>query len=179
VVAIAPTSTGLDAGHLACRVEDRLHDVLVAGAAAEVALQREPDVCVRRARMLVEVALRRHDHPRRAVAALQTVVAAERFLERMERVPVREALDRGDLATVGLRREERAGLHRLAVEEHRARAAGRGVATDVRAGQSEGLPEEVHEERARLDVGLARHPVDGDGDVRHGRPPFPGERRRV
>ena len=47
----------------------------------------------------------------------------------------------------------------------RARPAVAGVAADVRAGQPERLAQEVDEQEARLDVGLARFAVDRDGDV--------------
>jgi hypothetical protein len=48
-----------------------------------------------------------------------------------------QALDRGDLGAVGLHGQDRAALHRVAVEVHRAGTAVGGVATDVGAGQSE------------------------------------------
>src|SRR4051812_23169531 len=60
-----------------------LDDVVVAGAAAEIALETMADLIVRRARMLLQEARRRHDHPRRAVAALQRVVLLEGALHRM------------------------------------------------------------------------------------------------
>src|ERR1700760_362808 len=73
---------------------DRLHDVLVAGAAAEITLELLAD------RMLGQIMAlamdqvdRGHDHARRAEAALQTVMLAERLLHRMQRRAVgREAL---------------------------------------------------------------------------------------
>ena len=43
---------------------------------------------------------------------------------------------------------------RLAVHEHRARAAVAGVAADVRPGQVEVVAEEVDEQPARLDLAL-------------------------
>src|SRR5207249_2568613 len=67
----------------------------------------------------------------------------------------------------------RAGLHRLAVQVHRARATRRRVAPDVRSGEAQLFPEEVHEERARLDIGLAPHPIHCDRDLRHGSPLLP------
>ena len=35
-------------------------------------------------------------------------------------------------------------------------------------GEPEGFAEEIHEERAGLDIGLPHRPVDGDRDMRHG-----------
>ena len=52
---------------------------------------------------------------------------------------------------VGLGGEHRARLHRLAVEQHGARAARRGVAADVGAGEAEHVAQVLHEQRAGLD----------------------------
>ena len=60
-----------------------------------------------------------------------------------------------DVAAVGLHGEHDAGAHRLAVEEHRAGAADAVLAADVRAGQTQLVPQEVAEQKARLD-GRAR-----------------------
>ena len=100
------------------------------------------------------------------------MVAVERVLQRVHVAVGGQALDRGDLAAVGLGGQQRARLHRLAVEQHGAGAARRRVASHVGAGQPEGLSEEVHEERARLHIGFAWRPVHGDGDMRHGEPSF-------
>ncbi len=64
----------------------------------------------------------------------------------------------------------------VAVEQDGARAAVARVAADVRAGQAEDVAEEVHEQQARLDVGLPDGAVDGDADVLRGHrqiPPAP------
>src|SRR5256885_11000718 len=50
-------------------------------------------------RILPEQVRRRHDHPRRAVPALQRVLFVEGTLERMQ-AAVRQALDRGDVGAV-------------------------------------------------------------------------------
>ena len=62
---------------------NRLHDRLVAGAAAEVAAQRAPDLVVAR-RGLREQVGGGEDHPRRAEAALQAVVLHEGALQRVQ-----------------------------------------------------------------------------------------------
>ena len=56
------------------------------------------------------------------------------------------------LAPFDLRREHVARLDRAAVDEHRAGAALRGVAADVRAGEGELVAQEIDEQRARVDV---------------------------
>ena len=60
--------------------QHRLDDVLVAGAAAEVALETVAHLLLGGARVVLEQVDRGHDHARRAVAALQAVVLLERAL---------------------------------------------------------------------------------------------------
>src|SRR5262245_46383692 len=150
---------------LAGRLLDRLHDVHVAGAAAEVAADPVADLLLRRVRVLAEQPGRLHDHPGGAEAALEAVLVPESLLERMERGPVGHPLDRPDLGAVRLDREHRARLGAPAIDVDGARAAVARVAADVRAGQPERVAEQVDEEEAGLDVGLALLPVDGEGDV--------------
>ena len=60
--------------------------------------------------------------------------------------------------------EARARFHGDAVEEHRAGAALAGVAADLGAGEPGELADEVHEQRARLDVPLVGAAVDRQSD---------------
>src|SRR3954471_9338829 len=153
-----------------CRGLHGLDDVVIAGAAAEVALEPVADLVVRRVRMLLQEARRRHDHPGRAVAALQRVVLLERALHRVQLAVRRETLDRRDLVAVRLDGEQRARLHRLAVEMDGASTAGRRVAADVRAGEVQLLAQRVDEELPGLDLELSANAVDGDRDVSHCEP---------
>ena len=57
---------------------------------------------------------------------------------------------------VGLHGQHRAGLHRFAVQQHRAGAAGGGVAADVRRPQPAHLPQVVDQQQPRLDLVRAR-----------------------
>src|SRR5271169_4096605 len=64
---------------------DRFDDVVVAGAAADVALELLADgVVVEIVALTPDQIDRGHDHARGAIAALQTVVLAERLLHRMQ-----------------------------------------------------------------------------------------------
>ena len=140
--------------------EHRLDDVVVAGAAAQVALETFAHLGFARVRVLVEQAGRRHDHPRRAVTALQPVVLHERPLHRVQLAVGGQTLDRDHVGTVGLDRQHGAALHRLTVDVDGARPARRGVAPDVGAGQLELLAQELHEQRPRLDIAAASGTVD-------------------
>ena len=70
--------------HAAGGIQHRLDDVVIAGAAADIAFQLLADgLFVEIAAMAVHDIDRRHDHARRAIAALQSVIVAERGLHRM------------------------------------------------------------------------------------------------
>ena len=131
-----------------CRGQHRAHDVVVAGAAAEVAFEALADFLLGGVRIVGEQADRRHHHPRRAEAALQPVLGAKRCRHRMQlAVFTGQPLERRHRTPVGLGGEHGARLDRLAVEQHRAGAAGRRVAADVRGLQPPRLAQVVHEQQ--------------------------------
>src|SRR5829696_2318935 len=70
--------------HLVGGVLDGFDDVLVAGAAAEVALKAVADFGFGRVRIVVEEGDRGHDHAGGAVAALEAVHLPEAFLDGVE-----------------------------------------------------------------------------------------------
>src|SRR5690606_11013393 len=117
--------------HLLGRVLDRLDDVHVAGAPAEVAGDRLPDLRFRRVRVTLQQGNRRHHHARRAEAALEPVLLPEALLHRVEFAVLLKPLDGTDLAAVGLHREDGARLDRYSVEMDGAGTATGGVAADV------------------------------------------------
>src|SRR5262245_36607962 len=78
----ARSTTGGDRlPHVLSRLLHRLDDVLVAGAAAQIAGQPFTDVCLAWIRVVLEEHVRRQDHPRRAEAALEPVLIPEGLLE--------------------------------------------------------------------------------------------------
>src|SRR5271166_2016127 len=71
--------------HFARPLSDRLDDVVVTGAAADVAFEPMADRGFVEVRALaVDEVDGRHDHPRRAEAALEAVIVLERLLHRMQ-----------------------------------------------------------------------------------------------
>src|SRR3989304_4142500 len=60
----------------------RLHDLYVAGAAAQVAFDAAPDLCVRGVRILVEQVGRLHHHARGAESALHRPFVDESLFHR-------------------------------------------------------------------------------------------------
>ena len=145
-----------------------LDDVVVARAAAEVALEAEPDLLLGGVRVLLEQVDALHDHPRRAEPALEAVALAERLLHRVQLAVGGQPLDRGDLGAVGLDGQHVARLHAAAVEVHRAGAAVAGVAADDGAGLAELLAQVLHQQHPGFDVVGDLLAVDGEADPRHG-----------
>src|SRR4051812_12352295 len=70
------------------------HNLVVAGAAAEVSGKSEADLFLGRIGVPGQQVLRRHQKSRRADAALQRRVFEEFLLQRMQSVAARHALDR-------------------------------------------------------------------------------------
>ena len=154
---------------------DRVDDAVVRAAAAEVAAhplaqlvaaERDVlggevvgDVARHAARQLRRHGDRRADLPRRAVAALEAVMLDERLLQRVQAVAVRQALDRGDLAALVLHRQRQAGVDALAVDQHRAGAAGALVAALLGAGEAEVVAQQVEERGAQVDVDATARPL--------------------
>ncbi len=86
----------------------------------------------------------------------------ERPLEAAHAPAGGKGLDRLDAAAGDARGERDAGEARLAVDEHRARAAFTPVAPLFRAGEADGAAQVVDEERVIGDRVLALATVDGD-----------------
>ena len=70
----------------------------------------------------------------------------------MQLLALGEALDRGDLGPFKPDGEQRAALHRLALDMHGAAATLRGVAADMCAGEAQILAQEIDKQCARIDV---------------------------
>jgi hypothetical protein len=109
---------------------------------------------------------RAHDHAWGAETALQGVMVAKRRQQRMLGIAGRaQALDRVNRRAVCLDGQDRARLHGAAIQAHRARAALGGVASDVRAGDTEFLAQEVDKQLAGLNLGPPLFTVHRDGDL--------------
>src|SRR6266478_1752174 len=77
---------------------DREHDVVIPGAAAQIAFEIFADLAFARIGVILHQVERAHHHARRAEAALQRVVVAEGFLHRVQRIAIGDALDRQHVA---------------------------------------------------------------------------------
>src|SRR5687768_18611097 len=70
--------------HPFCRLLDRLEDLLVASAAAEMSRDRVLDALARWVRLMLEERLSGHQHPRCAIAAAGGADVGDGALQRME-----------------------------------------------------------------------------------------------
>jgi hypothetical protein len=141
----------------------RLHrrdDVRVRAAAAEIPAHGLAHLVVRPRVPLLEQRDGAHDLARGAVAALEGVVRQERRLHRVQRVAVREALDRGDLRALERDGEEQARIDAPPVHEDGAGAALSVIAPLLRAGEPHPLAKRVEEAHARVDADGALGAVD-------------------
>ena len=147
MTALPACRRGVRAAHLGGRLLHGADDVLVAGAAAEVALDALADLVVGRVRVVVHQVDRGHDHPGRAEAALQAVHLVEGLLHRVQGA-VLDAMPSIVVTSLpsAWTAQHGAALHRLAVEVHGAGAAVAGVAADDGADLAELLPQVVDEQ---------------------------------
>ena len=142
---------------------NRLGDVDVTGASAQVAFEAMRDVGIGGLGAGAQQAHRGHDHARRAVAALQGVALGKGFLNRMGWPAwLRQAFDAGDVRTVCLQGQHGAGLDRIAVKQDRAAAALAGVATHMGASEAELLSQDVDQQSPLVDLQAMGLTIDRD-----------------
>src|SRR3954452_1042335 len=128
----------------------RLDDSAVCAATADVAAHPFADFVIAAGMSLLQQRDGRADVSRRAVAALESVIADERGLHRMQRSVRRETFNRGDPLARVHDRQRQAGVVTAAINQHRARAARTLIATFFRAGEIEMLAQCVEQRRARI-----------------------------
>jgi len=113
--------------------ERRIDDRLVAGAAAEIAGERFANAGVSRRRALVIEREQAHHDAGRAKAALRAVKLDHGLLDGMQRLALRQILDREHLGAVDLPEQQNAGIdrfiaQRLAAETNQDDRAGAAIA---------------------------------------------------
>jgi len=111
----------------------RILDRMVSGAPAEIALETEGEILL----LLLAEAGGRHDHARRAEAALECLRVQKRLLHRMQFPVAGQSLDRGHLTPLGAVGRHETTVNRLAVEPDRTGAAIPAVAPLLYAKPSE------------------------------------------
>ena len=153
---------------------DRVDDVRIGRAAAQVAAHVFADFGVALGVAFLDAGDRRHDLAGRAVAALEGVVIDEGLLHRMQRaVRLGEAFDGGDLLALDARGERQARQHAAAVDQHRAGAALAMVAALLGAGQADVLAQRVEQRGPHVERQLMALAVDAHRDLEGVRRPRP------
>src|SRR5258706_7056975 len=142
------------------RLLDRLDDLVITGAAAEVVHHPILDLLFVGLGDFVEQRLGRDHLPRLSDAALQAAVLDEALLHRVELAVFRQPLDRGDLVAVGEHRRRQAGAHHLPVHQHRAGAADADAAAFLGAGEAEIVAQKIDHQPVGRDFLLDFFPVD-------------------
>ena len=138
--------------------------MLVPGAAAEISFEAFSNLPFIRRRIVLKKCTRSHNHPRRAVAALETVSLPETFLYWMELAIFSEALNGGQIGSVGLDGENGARFHRIAIHPDSAGATQARFAAHVRARQSEHVAQVMDQQQPGFDLVLVCRSVDFQGD---------------
>jgi len=146
---------------------DRLHDMDVAGTAAQVTRQAFMNLRLSRRGRVSQQTRRCHDHAGRAKAALQAVALGKGRLNRVQLRTFGQSFNRGDLSTVGLHCQHGARLDRVSVHEQSATAALAGVAADVGAGQFQRATQDVGEQGPVFDLHSVVVSVHIQGDGAH------------
>ena len=143
-----------------------IDDILIAGAAAEIAGQRLAHLVFGWRGVFAQEGRHGHQDARRAVAALQAVMLVHRLLERMQLAGTGcEPLDGPEFMAIGLHREHQAGTHRRAIEQDRAGAANAVFAADMGAGKQQFVAQKIAEQHPRFDTAAIRRAVDRQLDV--------------
>src|SRR5262249_37711867 len=142
-----------------------IHDALVAGAAAQIAGERDAHLAFGGIGVVAQELDQRRENSRRAEAALQAVIVAKGFLQRMQLVGAgRDALDGENLVAVSLHGQHEAGARREAVEQDRAGAAYAVLAAEMRSGEAEMVADEIRQGEADLHLLLVAGAVDSHRD---------------
>jgi len=150
---------------LSRRPLNRIHNVRVARAPAQVALEAVRNFLPCRFGIALEQLDPGHDHSGRAVAALQSVALPKPLLDRVQLAVARQSFDSGDLCTISLNGEYRAGLNCLALHQDGAGAANARFAADVRTGQLAVVAQEMDQQGAWFDLVFLLNAVDFDCDL--------------
>jgi len=130
---------------------NRLHDLLIATAAAEISGQIIANLLFRGFWIFVEQCFRRENETRCAIAALKSTELHKRFLKRMQRFCSAQSFDGHDFTTVNVRRQYRARAHGFTGDEQRASAANLDVAAELGARETKLIANHIEESHSRLD----------------------------
>src|ERR1041384_1630384 len=116
---------------------DRINDLHIAGASAQIARDCFFYLIARRISVLVQQRMRGDQHARRADTALRASTLEKRLLKRIEAAVTSETFDGKNCRAVHLANRYETGVDDFAVDDHRASAALSFTATFFRSSQAQ------------------------------------------
>ena len=167
LVVIGDIVHGLLTAHDGSRLHGGVHQGLVAGAAADIAVLFEPasHLVPGGGGILHQQPVGRNDEARGAEAALDAAVGDPCQLQGVEMLGRSDALDGENIGEgLHLAHFEHAGADDLSVDQHAAGAADAGAAADLGAGEAQ--PPQHHGQAVLLPV-VDHVPLDAVDDQRH------------
>src|ERR671925_2085048 len=102
-------------------------------------------------RMFRKKSFHRHDHARRAIAALKSLMLEKRLLHRVEFSADRQPLDGGDCFALRIGSEHQTRAHGPAVDQHGARTADTDAAAFYRTSEREIVAQPFQQSLVRFD----------------------------
>jgi hypothetical protein len=150
---------------------------VIAGAPAQVPGQCLADLITGRIGRAIEQRFCRHQKSGGAVATLGRTEISEGLLKRMEAAVCHEAFDGQHLAAVTLDTQHQTRQHRLAIEQHRARAALAQLAAVFGAAQVQVFTQHLEQRLVVIECDVARLSVDDERELSSGHGSAPGRRR--
>ncbi len=140
---------------------DRLNDLGVAGTAAEVAGDGDPDIFFGGSRVLIEKSEGAHDHARGTETALDGPVIDKGLLKGVKPLLIGKAFNGNNLATSTLAGQDQTGIDGLPIEKDGTGPALADPAAFLGAGETEFVSEKVDQAQVRPNFEGVFFTVDG------------------
>jgi hypothetical protein len=147
-------------GAFASGLHNPVYDVLVTGAAAEIARQPSPNGIRVVGPTSLEPRRRGHQHAGRADAALGGTCLLESPLQQVQSVRAAERFDRAHGSSLDLTHRHETAVDRLPVEKHGARPALPFATPFLRPRQAEVLAQHIEQPPERGPLNVHSPPVD-------------------
>src|SRR5258708_23600342 len=117
--------------HLFSSIRDSTHDILIACAAADIALETLANLGFGRVGIILEQLIRGHNHTRSAEATLQAVLLPEALLDWMQATLGGQSLNSHHFRAVRLYSQHRTCLDRFTIDQYCASPALRSITANM------------------------------------------------
>ena len=143
-----------------CRFQNRLDDLHITRAAAEISTDGLPHLSLSGMRVAVQEGLGGQNHSWDAKATLNSAALNKGFLQTIQFPILSKTFDGRDLFSLSLHSENQAGEKRLAIKQYRATAAVSQIAALLRARKAEVLREHLDQSAVGIDKEIVVVAVD-------------------